>query len=349
MTSPTDFQAVQRQAMQEGTPLPPSTLRAMLDFESSPEEAVGVSKSAEPRVGMAITRSDSRPQRASAFMLMLLPECVILHILAFLDAPALWILPAVSPQLGFLARSNHLWRALLIRRFEPVRWALPLNALEPSTLVNCRELYASLSSPGEGSWQRLVVSGHSSEESCWLVLHHVIYDVTPFMHRHPGMAASLLLFGGSPLPNLAHCLDENIGLAICRTCANLWVGLRRLTMLSSRVSLPTKVLATGTDATLAFEEVPHSKVAHRFMRTLRVPGLELQFEGCPSRRPLVSTQPLSSSRAERFKEFVLSSTPFPSLWERLCKERTLDEMMSAFLSKGYFRDAIGNAFAVGGS
>ena len=64
----------------------------------------------------------------------------------------------------------------------------------------------------------------------------VVYDVTTFMHRHPGMPDALRLFGGD-------------------------------------------------DATAAFDEVPHSALALRFMHSLAVPGLRLAQEGRPLRLP----------------------------------------------------------------
>ena len=41
------------------------------------------------------------------------------------------------------------------------------------------------------------VAGRNTREQCCFVLGRVVYDVTPFMHRHPGGATSLLLFGGT--------------------------------------------------------------------------------------------------------------------------------------------------------
>jgi len=40
------------------------------------------------------------------------------------------------------------------------------------------------------------ISVHNSEQSCWLVIHGMVYDVTRFMEDHPGGPDLLLDFGG---------------------------------------------------------------------------------------------------------------------------------------------------------
>ncbi|KAL1526624.1 hypothetical protein AB1Y20_015328 [Prymnesium parvum] len=195
-----DFEALQREAMREGVPLPPSTLRAMLREEFSTENPA--SQDVSPSMESADrqvhrVRLPQPPPESSSLRLMQLPDCALLHILSLLDARTLWTLPCVSRGVQTLATNDSLWRALVKSRFEPISWALPPGALEPRPDSCYRDLYYSLSAPGEGSWQRLAVSTHSSEDSCWLVIQDVVYDVTTFIRRHPGMATSLLLFGGT--------------------------------------------------------------------------------------------------------------------------------------------------------
>ena len=263
---PIDFAAVQREALAEGQPLPPSTLRTLIWSEVSRAEAgPPVRRTVDEGKG----RARARPLAAAmlpaagtsnaAVTLASLPDCVLTLVFSALDAPTLWRLPAVSRELGLLSTSDAPWQALLETRFAPVRWALPPGALEPVAGRSSRELFYELSTAGKGGWKQLAASSHASEASCWIVIDDVIYDVTNFMHRHPGMAASLLLFG-------------------------------------------------GTDATEPFADIPHSQMAHRYMRTLEVPGLCLPRDGTPARlpppEPSTLQQPTTLSRASRLKELL---------------------------------------------
>ena len=61
----------------------------------------------------------------------------------------------------------------------------------------------------------------------------------------------------------------------------------------------------GTDATEAFIEVPHSRPAMRFMRTLLVPGLQLEPVREVSPRISPAAPKGASTRLERLKAFLL--------------------------------------------
>ena len=41
------------------------------------------------------------------------------------------------------------------------------------------------------------VAKHKTRESCWIVVDNRVYDVTTFLHRHPGGGAVLLRQGGA--------------------------------------------------------------------------------------------------------------------------------------------------------
>jgi cytochrome b involved in lipid metabolism len=41
------------------------------------------------------------------------------------------------------------------------------------------------------------VANHNTRESCWIVIDSKVYDVTSFLHQHPGGAAILLRQGGT--------------------------------------------------------------------------------------------------------------------------------------------------------
>jgi len=143
-------------------------------------------------------------------------------------------------------------------RYEPVRWALPADALVPSASAaedprRWFNLYVELAPGGTCCWCTLAAAKASSGGggTCWIVLEGVVYDVTEFKHRHPGMAASLELFG-------------------------------------------------GTDASDAFREVPHSQLAHRYMRSLEATRPE---DGSPlrlaaERLPTISRSELSEGRQQ---------------------------------------------------
>ncbi|KAL6044822.1 fatty acid alpha-hydroxylase [Balamuthia mandrillaris] len=41
------------------------------------------------------------------------------------------------------------------------------------------------------------VATHNTEKSCWLIVGHKVYDVTPFLHKHPAGANSILRHAGT--------------------------------------------------------------------------------------------------------------------------------------------------------
>ena len=41
------------------------------------------------------------------------------------------------------------------------------------------------------------VNIHSTEKSCWLVIHNKVYDVTKFLNTHPGGSEILLEVAGT--------------------------------------------------------------------------------------------------------------------------------------------------------
>lgn len=335
----TDFVALQQDAQRDGINLPPSTLRAMLTRQLAIASASGASSSggagtaagadghagaaAEP--GAPSTASDAAVDRMDLCealggtaapdgerSLAHLPDCVLLSVLALLDAPALARIAVVSREFAALVAANDdLWCALVARRYEPVRWALPAASLTPASEGETwRAVYARLSLPGEGHWRCLAAAPHATQQSCWIVIDGAIYDVTTFMHRHPGMAASLQLFG-------------------------------------------------GTDATAAFEEVPHSEFAHRYMRTLTVPGLELPAEDFPPRFAAADASPGAGWRFDQLREIAAglrASTPTMSARLNLLNEvvppqlRTLRELMPARVGVGAISE-VGRAAAlrVGGA
>ena len=125
------FFAVQLEEAASGRPLPPSTLRAMLSSEAARGEASTSAAADGSRPTQAATgehglAAAGRPRATQCGEIVWWDNVDIMHsILSWLDAPTLWALPAVSRELGTLAASDHLWRALLHTHYQPVRWALP--------------------------------------------------------------------------------------------------------------------------------------------------------------------------------------------------------------------------------
>ena len=277
-----DFNQLQRQALADGVALPPSSLRALLRETvaelppPSPDPAAAASSSCASSSGF--TRVDSTLADAG-WSLSHLPDCVLLSIFSHLDAPTLTSVTCASTEFAcLLAHADDLWRSLVDRRFEPVRWALPAGALTPGGAHETwRELYLARSTPGAPtSWRNLAVADHCTDDSCWLVLGEGVYDVTEFMHRHPGMAASLKLFGGT---------DATEVRAPTRGCVACLYALSHVLSLSTFELLTTPPSSADDFSALlsaqAFADVPHSPLAHHFMRTLQVPGLSLPSEAPP--------------------------------------------------------------------
>ena len=40
------------------------------------------------------------------------------------------------------------------------------------------------------------VAEHNNQESCWCTIHGVVYDLTSFLHSHPGGSAILIKYAG---------------------------------------------------------------------------------------------------------------------------------------------------------
>ena len=173
-------------------------------------------------VGLKACSGDDAPVET----LTRLPDCMLLLILGHLDAAALVRIAVCSRELSVMVAENNevFWEALVKRRYGPIEWALPNNSLQPMTTGDLidrgyltdadmragrmgmrrpdmyetwSEVYLRLASPSDpGGWRRLAVSTHTDDTSCWLVIDGHVYDVTTFMHQHPGMADALRLFGG---------------------------------------------------------------------------------------------------------------------------------------------------------
>jgi cytochrome b involved in lipid metabolism len=119
-------------------------------------------------------------------------------VLGCLDARSLCSLAQASRGCRALAADPIAWQTLLRRRYGAVEWALPPGALRPRPGETWRELYFELGrDESPRCWGKLAARAHSDRSSCWLLIDRTVYDVTGFMDRHPGQAASLLLFGGA--------------------------------------------------------------------------------------------------------------------------------------------------------
>jgi len=250
-----DFFAIQQEAYADGISVPSSTLAAMLQREEATQRRHKGGRDEPPLARRLPARraEHSACSTDAPMRIMVLPDCVLIDILAHLDARTLWTISSTSRDLAALAHSDELWRLETLRRYTPVLWAIPPDALTPANGETWRERYYTLSTRGPSNWRMLAVCGHNTNDSCWIVIGTDIYDVTTFMHRHPGMAASLLLFG-------------------------------------------------GTDATEAFDEVPHSAMARRYMHKLRISGLSLEPEGYPV-RALAQSEVRKPSRTERLRAY----------------------------------------------
>lgn len=40
------------------------------------------------------------------------------------------------------------------------------------------------------------VRKHKSQESCWVIVHGIVYDLSDFLDKHPGGATSILQYAG---------------------------------------------------------------------------------------------------------------------------------------------------------
>lgn len=121
-----------------------------------------------------------------------LPQCVLLSMANMLSPQDLCSLARVDRACQTIATDSQVWCKMITRRFEPVSWALPTDVLTPAPGTSFRDHYFFLNQ----RFLQLAAAPHSKEDSCWIVIGKHVCDVTEFMHEHPGMAQSLMLFAG---------------------------------------------------------------------------------------------------------------------------------------------------------
>lgn len=69
-----------------------------------------------------------------------------------------------------------------------------------SESINREAKNQKMKSIGKYTWQQ--VSVHNTDKSCWIINDKQVYDITPFLSRHPGGKNLLLLAGGRDCTNL---------------------------------------------------------------------------------------------------------------------------------------------------
>ena len=329
-----EFVQLQMTAANEGEVLPPSTLRALIHAAAESDDADGLSPLRTPASAGPAARGGVRwPAGAAAASsaaaseaaenevpsLLRLPDCVLLLILGACDAATLVRLAVVSRELATLAASieQQLWRHLVEERYSPISWALPPNSLTPSSeQQSWKALYTQLAGAGAGSWRTLAAAAHTTDASCWLVIGTRIFDVTEFLHRHPGGVASLRLFAGDdateafgevPHSAVAHRLMRSLEVA----------GLRL-----PHEAFPPR-LAPSTpqlEATAAALLPPLPSLSDQLEKLhLQLPSLSHQFEKLPSISDQFEKLPSISDQFEKlpsipdqFREKLPSLPALPS-------------------------------------
>lgn len=64
--------------------------------------------------------------------------------------------------------------------------AKPSNKVAPESVVVEPETEAPA---GTSEFTLADVGKHNSESNCWVIVHGKVYDVTPFLSKHPGTSA----------------------------------------------------------------------------------------------------------------------------------------------------------------
>lgn len=68
---------------------------------------------------------------------------------------------------------------------------------ERAASTSSEGISCSLFGPSTREYTREEVARHNSEESCWIIAHGFVYDVTPFLSMHPAGAKSILRHAGT--------------------------------------------------------------------------------------------------------------------------------------------------------
>uniref|UniRef100_A0A1B6MID0 Cytochrome b5 heme-binding domain-containing protein n=1 Tax=Graphocephala atropunctata TaxID=36148 RepID=A0A1B6MID0_9HEMI len=112
------------------------------------------------------------------------------------------------------------------------------------------------------SWTE--ISQHNQEESCWVVIHGKVHDLTDFLDEHPGGNEVLLGLAGQ---DGSKCFDEVGHSDEAKTlCKKFCIGSVKTHPGGEEVLLEQ----VGKDATEAFEDVGHSSDARDMMKKYQV-------------------------------------------------------------------------------
>jgi len=128
----------------------------------------------------------------------LLPQEIMVHILAYLDVPQLLEVSNVCHAWYKYTQSQQLWK-------------YHCSQLTTSPMSN-NEIFGPFT-----NWQLLyqqkclcvaTVSRHNSRDDAWIIIGHNVYDITKFMHQHPGGEDLLLQFAGKDATEAFEDIDH---------------------------------------------------------------------------------------------------------------------------------------------
>jgi hypothetical protein len=133
------------------------------------------------------------------------PQDISLRVASFLTAQDLFSLASVSRRNRQIADHDATWENVWLSRFDKVwsspivaaaarRWDVPVDTgVRPSPRGRTWKVFYS---EFEAEWIRWTVAGCNFDHHCLLGIHGAVYDLSSFIHSHPGSPDTLLEHAG---------------------------------------------------------------------------------------------------------------------------------------------------------
>ena len=198
-----------------------------------------------------------------------IPSDTQFYLFSFLNPKDLTIFSCVSRDSNSLASNPFIWKNLLLRdyhhilvdwplaqsafeRFHPgknctiIDFLNKVHSMEPnnknnnsfneSPNLNMKDLYFHFSK----SWIDWALAGLNTFESCYIGLHNSVFNITNFIHDHPGSPETILIHAGRDATNIFEDLGHSKGarkIAASKLC-EINLGYEYYRKKSDEVCLP---------------------------------------------------------------------------------------------------------------
>lgn len=147
----------------------------------------------------------STPRNDSSFSLHNLPVDIIINLVGYLNTSEIVKLMAVSKRMKFDLQSDTIWEQLWLQTYGSMWKTKTMKKLREDKgifwdpLNNCghpQQGWYTFYITFEACWADWLLAGYCTNERCVVVLNSSIYDLTSFVHEHPGSSETLTEMAG---------------------------------------------------------------------------------------------------------------------------------------------------------